>query len=98
MSAMPPLIAILARAEPLQPGLAGMDGHAPHARRLHGGDEAGQHLGRLLIVDADAALDGDFHRADRLHLGHAVRDEARRLHQHGAEAARLDAVARAADI
>ena len=56
-----------------------------------------RHLG-ILVVDADAAFyrHRDLHRA--LHGGDAVGDQRRRLHQAGAERARLHAVGRAADI
>ena len=44
------------------------------------------------------AFDGDRDRDGGLHRGDALGDEAGRLHQAGAERARLDAVGRAADI
>ena len=74
-----------------------------HPERVRAGREdigrerVERHL-RVLVVDADAALHRhrDLHRA--LHGGDAVGDQRRRLHQAGAERARLHAVGRAADI
>ncbi len=53
---------------------------------------------RILLVDADAAFDGDRNRNSRLHRRNAVADQRRLGHQAGAEAAILHAVGRAAGI
>ena len=64
----------------------------------HGaGEMIERHFG-VLVVDADPALDGDGNFDRGLHGGDAIADERRLGHQAGAEAARLDAVGRAADI
>ena len=52
----------------------------------------------VLIVDADAALDGDRHRHPRPHRRHAARDEIWLRHQAGAEASLLYPVRGAADV
>jgi hypothetical protein len=56
--------------------------------------------GRLgyLVIDADAAFDGDLGVARIGHRGDAIADALRLAHQHRAEASRLHAVGRAADI
>ncbi len=92
-------VAVLARRQPFEPGLAGM-----HDQRVDAGAarpravERVERLLGILLVDADAALDGDRHAHARLHGGDAVADQRRLRHQAGAEAALLHAVRRAADI
>ena len=53
---------------------------------------------RVLLVDADTALDGDRDRHRRFHGGDAVADQIRLRHQAGAEAAVLHAIGRTAGI
>src|SRR5262249_8787717 len=53
---------------------------------------------RVLIVDADAALDRHWHRCGGLHGGDAVADQRWLRHQASAEAAVAHAVRRTADI
>ena len=57
-----------------------------------------QRLFRVLIVDADAALDRNGNRYRGLHRGNAVADEAGLGHQAGAKAAFLHPVGRATDV
>src|SRR6185312_2674738 len=52
-------LAVLLRRQTLQPGLARVHDERIGARRLHASGEAEQGLGGVLIVDADAAFDGD---------------------------------------
>ena len=70
-------------------GRAGLD---------HQVDEAVEALLGVLIVDADAALDRHRQVGGVAHGAHAVGHQLRLRHQAGAEAARLHAVGRAADI
>ena len=91
-------IAVLARRQALEPGFARM-----HDERVGAGGndtfgEMEQRLARLLVVDADAAFDGDGHGHGRLHRADAVRHEFRLAHQAGTESAALHALRRAADI
>ena len=53
---------------------------------------------RILVVDADAALDGDGNFDRALHRRNAIGDQRRLRHQTGAEAAVLHPVGRTADI
>ena len=74
-----------------------------HDESAHAGggddiDETLQVALAVLLVDADAALDGHGHVDLPLHGGDARRDQLRLGHQAGAEAALLHAVRRAADI
>ena len=78
-------IAVFLRAQPLQPGLARMDGHAPHTRRAHGFDEGGQHLGGLLIVNANAAFYRHLNRLRRDHRRHTLANQFGLFHQHRTE-------------
>ena len=74
-----------------------------HDQRIRGrrDDAARQHVERdlrILIVDADAALDGDGNFDRALHRGNAFRDQLRLRHQAGTETAILHPVGRTADI
>ena len=60
--------------------------------------EAVERRFRVLLVDADAALDRDRHRDGGLHRRDAVADQRRLAHQAGAEAPVLHPVGRAADV
>ena len=91
-------VAVVLRAQALQPGLAGMDDDRRRARRLDARGQREQRLARLLRVDPDAAFDGhgDGHRAR--HRPNALADQRRLAHQAGAEAPALHAVRRAAAV
>ena len=91
-------LAVLLRAQPAQPGLAGMDDEGVAAGLGDGADEGDQLLIAVAVVDADARLDGDRHVAGGAHRRDAGGDGRRLGHQAGAEAAGLHPVARAADI
>ena len=91
-------IAVFLGRKALQPGLAGMHPQGIDTGRDDGVGQLVERLFRVLVVDADAALDG--HR-DRNHLAHrrnAFGDQFRLAHQAGAETAGLHPVGRAADI
>ena len=68
------------------------------SRLLHGLRKSFKSDFGILLVDADAALDGDRDRHRRLHRGDAVADQIRLRHQAGAEAAVLHAIGRTAGI
>ena len=91
-------LAIFARRQSFQPGLARVHDQRVGARRLDRLGERKQRLLGILLVDADAA----FHRHrnfDRgFHGGDAIGDQRRLRHQAGAEAALLHPVGRTADI
>ena len=93
-------LAVLLRAQALEPGLAGVDGDPPHPGLGHQGEEGGEHALGVLVVDADPALDGHRHRAGGVdhRRGRSRRRSSGRAHQRGAEAAGLHAVGRAADV
>ena len=91
-------LAVLLRRQPLQPRLAGMHDEGAHAGAGDDVDEALQVALAILLVDADAALDGHRHLDLPLHGRDAGGDKLRLGHQAGAEAALLHAVGRAADI
>ena len=61
-------------------------------------DQREQRLARLLLVDADAAFDGDGNVGRRRHRRHAFGHQRRLAHQAGAEAAVLHPIGRAAAI
>ncbi len=74
-----------------------------HDQRVGAGRDhsARQHIERdlrILVVDADAALDGDGNLDRALHRRNAIGDQRRLRHQAGAEAAVLHPVGRTADI
>src|SRR5262245_43550512 len=91
-------LTVLARREPLEPGLARVHDERVDARALDRGGERLQRLLGILRVDADAALDGHRHAYPCLHCSDAVANQRRLGHQAGAEAPFLHAVRRAADI
>ena len=89
---------VVLRAQALEPGFARMDDERRRARRLHRVGEGKQRLARLLLVDADAAFDGDRNVDRGGHRRDAFGDQRRLAHQAGAEAAALHAVRRAAAV
>src|SRR6266852_3090829 len=91
-------VAVLARREAIEPGLARMHDEGVDARRDHDARERIERFLRILVVDADAAFDGHRNPDRRLHGGDAIADEARLRHQTGAEPALLHAIGGAADI
>ena len=92
-------VAVFLRAQPLQPGLAGVDRHPRDPRRLESVEKGGQDVTRLLIVDPDPTFHRDLGRCRRgAHRRDAIGDEPGRLHQHRAEGSRLHPVRRAADV
>src|SRR6516165_4536507 len=91
-------VAILARRETIEPGLARVYDQCGHAGLL---DRAGQRFKSflwILIIDADAAFDRDGQLDHARHGGDAVADEGGLRHQTGAEAAHLHAIRWATDI
>ena len=94
-------LAVLLRRQALQPGLARVHDEYLATRGLHLLDERGEPGVLVLVVDADAAFHRDRHaeRRHRLaHRGDAVAHQRGLAHQAGAEAARLHAIRRAADV
>ena len=91
-------LAVLLRADAVQPGVAGMDDEHLAAALGDGADEVAHEGVALDAVDADPVLDGDRDRDRVAHRAHAVGDERRLGHQAGAERAALDALARAAAV
>ena len=75
-----------------------MDDERRRAGRLHRFGESVESLARLLLVDADAALDRDRNVDRRNHRRDAFGDQLRLAHQAGAEPAALHPVGRAAAI
>ena len=75
-------VPVLLRRQALQPCLARVDRDPPDARLPDRLQKAGQHLARLLLVDADPALDGDLGPGRRRdHRRRALRHEVGRAHQ-----------------
>ncbi len=91
-------VAVLARREPVEPGLARMHDERVDAGALDGAGERLKRLLRILRIDADATLDRDRHLHCGLHGRHAIADQRRLGHQAGAEAALLHPVGGAADV
>ena len=91
-------LAVLLRRQPAQPGLARMHDEIRATRRRHRVHEGEEAVVVLLLVHAEPALHRhrDAHRL--AHGRDAFRDQRRFPHQAGAEAARLHAVGRAADV
>ncbi len=85
-------LAVLSRAQPLQPSLAGMHPNAIRSRILGALDEIAKRHFRILIVDADTAFDRNRNLDRRLHRRDAVGDQCGLLHQTGAEGAGLHPV------
>ena len=92
-------LAVLLRAQALR---ARPCGHGRRSARTpaaaHRREEGRQHDLRILLVDADAALDRHRHGRPRPSSPRRSRRPARAPHQAGAEAARLHPVGRAADV
>src|SRR5260370_14495163 len=65
-------VAVLARRQALEPGLAGMHDEPVDARALDRAREGLERLLRILRVDADAAVDRHRHRHLPLHGGPSV--------------------------
>ena len=91
-------VPVLLRRQARQPGLARMHDEDRDARGGAGVHQREQALFRVLIVDADAALDRDRDLHRRAHRRHTLGHQLGLAHQAGAEAARLHPVRRAADI
>ena len=91
-------LAVLLRADAVQPGVARMDDEHLAAAVGDGADEVAHEGVALDAVDADPVLDGDRERDRVAHRRDAVGDERRLGHQAGAERAALDALARAAAV
>ncbi len=89
---------VLARREPVQPGLARVHREVPAASASHRFDELEQVLVAVRAVDADAALHRHRHGHRRLHRRHAVTDQRGFRHQARAKAPGLHPVRRAADV
>ena len=91
-------IPVLARREAGQPRLARMHDERPHPGLLHRIGQRFERLLRVLLVDADAAFDGDRNRDAAGHGGDAIADERGLGHEAGAEAALLHPIRRTADV
>ncbi len=91
-------VAVLLRAQALQPGFARVHDESAAAGPRDHVDEAVEILLFVLVVDADAALDGDRQPGACSHRRDAVADQLRLGHEAGAEPPRLHAVGRTADI
>ena len=91
-------IAVFLWRQAFQPSLAGMDDESRAARLADRGDEAGEILLVILIVDADAAFHRHRYAHGIAHGADAIAHQARLGHQAGTEAALLHPVRRAADI
>src|SRR3954468_1697304 len=91
-------IAVLARRESVEPGLARVNDERVDTCRDHIAGQRVERLLRVLLVNPDAALHRDRHSHGGLHRGHALTHELRLRHQAGAEAPLLHAVGGAADI
>jgi len=91
-------LAILLRADAVQPGVARVDDEHVAAAVGDGADEVAHEGVTLDAVDADPVLNGDRDGDGVAHRAHAVGDECRFGHEAGAERAALDALARATAI
>ena len=92
-------LAVLLRAEALQPGVAGVDDEDLAAARVgDGADEIAHEVVALEPVDADAVLHRHRQRHRVAHRLDAVGDQRRLGHQAGAERAALHPLARAAAV
>ena len=75
-------VAVLLRAKALEPGLAGMDDDAPPRPPPDARRPARTGLARLLLVDADAAFDGDRERDRRaIAATHSATSSGSRIRQ-----------------
>ena len=91
-------VAVFFRRESLEPRFAGMDDHAIASggdHRIHELIESG--FG-ILIIDTEAAFDGDGQGGGGFQRGNAFGHKRGLAHQAGAEASFLHAVRRATDI
>ena len=84
--------------KPFEPRLARMHDKCRATGRGDDIDEALQIRFIILIVDADAALDGDGDRLAGPHRRNAICNELRLRHQASAEAAFLNTIGRTTDI
>ena len=91
-------VAVFARRQAGEPGLARMHDQRVGAGRDDMSRESRQRLLRILVVDADAAFHRHRDRNRGLHRGHAIADQRRLRHQAGAEAALLHPLRRATDV
>jgi len=91
-------LAVLLRADAVQPGVPGMDDEHVAAALGNGANEIAHEGVAFDAVDADPVLDGDRDSNGVAHRTHAVGNERRLGHQAGAEGAALDALARAAAV
>ncbi|CCC99889.1 protein of unknown function (plasmid) [Azospirillum baldaniorum] len=91
-------VPVLLGAEPFQPRLAGVHDEVGAAGGGHGADELVERRPFLHLVDGDPRLHGDGDRHRLAHGADQAGDQIGLGHQAGAEAARLHAVARAADV
>mgnify|MGYP000947774910 CR=1 FL=1 len=91
-------VAVLARRQAVEPGFARVNDQRIRARGDHRSRHRVERFFRVLVIDADPALDRD-RNADRgLHRGDALPDQRRLRHQAGAEPALLHPVGWASDI
>ena len=91
-------VAIFLRRQSIEPGLAGVDDQRIGAGSDHAAGQRIQRDFRILVVDADPALDRDRNAHCALHGIDAFSDQRRLRHQAGAETAVLHPVRRTADI
>ena len=92
-------VAVLARRQAGQPGLARMhDQRVGAGRARPSRSTSSSACFGILVVDADAAFHRHRDRDRGLHRGDAIADQRRLRHQAGAEAALLHAIRRAADV
>mgnify|MGYP004143900537 CR=1 FL=1 len=91
-------LAVLLRAQALQPCLSGMHGEAFTASSRHRLDKVDERLPFRLVIDRDPVLDRHRYVNRAAHGGHAVGDKLRFGHQAGPEPTRLDPVGRTPDV
>ena len=92
-------IAVCLRTKPLQPRLARVDDENAAEAAAGDGFNEMKYLALVLLVNGEAMLDGNGYRAHRcLHRTHAFGDQRGVVHQAGADAVVLHAVAGAADV
>jgi hypothetical protein len=91
-------VAVLFRRQAVEPRLARMHDQAVGAGGDHRACQRIECDFGILIINADAALDGDRHIDSLLHRGHTARHQIRLGHQARPEAAVLHTIRGAADI
>ena len=91
-------IAILFGREPLQPGLAGVDGKAGASGLGDLLDETRQRLFIIHVVDADTALHRHWNRNRCPHCCNALSYKDRLSHQAGTKPTRLHTITGTADV